>query len=1200
MIAAIVKFCIRERLVVAIAAVALLIGGWFSQQSVPLDAIPNVGENQVIVLTEWPGQSPKDIEDQVTYPLSVTLQSIPGAIGVRGRSMFGFSFVQVTFKDDVDFYWARSRVTERLLSLPRGKLPPGVTPVLAPDATALGQIYYYVLEPPAGMDLAELRSLQDFVVKLALESVEGVAEVASIGGYRRQYQVEVDPQKLQYFGVTLDRVLAAVRASHAEVGAKTVETSGYEFLVRGRGFLGSGRTEQETIEQIEETVVRVQDAVPLRVRDVATVQTGPAFRIGALDLNGVEAVGGIVVMRYRENPRDVIERVKLRLASLERELQGVKVNPIYDRTELIEETSNTLQEALLQEIVVTCAIVVLFLLHIRSSLIVALCLPLAVLMSFIAMKWFGVDANIMSLAGIAIAIGTMVDMAIIVLENIYDRLAQWEEQATTHAFYDGDESKRVAIIEKAAAEITPAVVTAVSTTVVSFLPVFYLSGRDFRLFAPLAWTKTFAIIASLIVAITLVPMLCRVLLRTSRTGFYPRINTALWAGTLFGLSYHFIWGQQTLRYANDAGWISQEAAESGWMRALLCLLVGVPSGLLTWRVLSERLLPIERNPISRLLFWLYGGRLRFALHHKALMLSLPALLVFFGIGAWLGLPKLLVPFEQAARWTGAELNDVPGYVDAKHQFMGLTSDDWIALEEGSWFYMPSLYPAASFSQSMEVLQTQDAMLKQIPEVADVLGKIGRAESALDPAPVTMIETYIMLKPKSQWRSGVTFRSIWDEINQVATLPGVTLASPLQPIEGRVVMLASGIKASMAIRIFGDSLESLGEVANAVADQLRVNPLVDARTVNPDIVLGKPYLEFEVDREEAARFGMTTAMVNEVVAAGLGGVDVVTTVEGRERYPVQVRYQREVREQLDSLPRVPVVTPSGEVVPLEDLVKISSSWGPGMISSENSRLVAHVMFSPSGRLGDIETVETVMKDLQAARQSEVLKFPEGSFEFVPVGSFEEQVKSNQRLLWLGPLLDLRPSPELTPLSNAVATFADWTPLGLVPIAIVINFFLLYFSFRDVAISLTVFTGIPVAFAGGMIATAVAGVEMNTAIWVGFIALFGIAVDDGVVMATYIKQRLVEDNPSNVQELRSTIFDAGMKRVRPCLMTTATTLIALLPVILSEGRGADVARAMAIPVFGGMLAEPLSSFVVPTIYCAIAEWKMKLGLPLSREI
>lgn len=566
-------------------------------QTVPLDAIPNVGENQVIVVADWSGRSPKDMEDQVTYPLSVTLQTVPGSRSVRGKSMFGFSFVQVTFDDGVDFYWARSRVAEQLATV-AGSLPEGVLPKLAPDATALGQIYYYVLDPPEGMDLAELRSRQDYVVKYALQSVDGVAEVASIGGYVRQYQIEVDPDALRYHGISLSRVIDAVKASNIDVGAKTVETNGMEFIVRGKGFIGAGKTEPETIAQIDSTVVTTRDGVPIRIRDLAQVQTGPAFRRGALDLNGQEAVGGVVVMRYGENPRAVIKRVKAKMASLEPELGGIRIHGVYDRTLLIDETIATLTDSLFEETLITIAVMVLFLLHVRASIVIAVTLPMAVLMSFIAMKVFGVDANIMSLAGIAIAIGTMVDMGIIVLENIYGRLADWEGAGSP-----GGPRRRLVVIRESAAEVIPAVITAVSTTIVSFLPVFFLTGRDHRLFSPLAWTKSFALAASLIVAVVVVPMLCNLFLRTSRSSLGLKLAAALGFGGLSAGLCYFVWGDHIPE------WTTASLPRITAVAAVAGCLVG-------WWMSGEKIRPMEENPASRIVLWLYAGRLRLALNRK--------------------------------------------------------------------------------------------------------------------------------------------------------------------------------------------------------------------------------------------------------------------------------------------------------------------------------------------------------------------------------------------------------------------------------------------------------------------------------------------------------------------------------------------------------------------------------------------------------
>ncbi|WP_372897546.1 efflux RND transporter permease subunit, partial [Stieleria sp.] len=664
-----IRFCVREPWLVVLVAIGSSVGGWFAYQAVPIDAIPNVGENQVIVLTPWPGRSPKDIEDQVTYPLSVSLLAVPGAESVRGKSMFGYSFVQVTFKDDVDFYWSRSRVSEQL-GTAASQLPDGVVPQLGPDATGLGQIYYYTLTPPpGGMGLAELRSLQDFVVKYELQSVEGVSEVASIGGYVRQYQIDVDPDKLRFHNVSLDKLATAVKGSNLDVGAKTVESTGMEYIVRGKGFLGSEGGQGEAIRDIEETVIVQRDGVPVHVSDVASVQLGPDFRRGALDYNGAEAVGGVVVMRFGENPREVIDRVKAKIATIEPALKGVKIHGVYDRSGLIDETVATLTQALRDEILITAVIILLFLLHVRSSIVVAICLPAAVLMSFIAMHLVGVGSNIMSLAGIAIAIGTMVDMGIIVSENIYQNLAEWEQGDRTRS--------RSEVLYEATIEVAPAVVTAVTTTIVSFLPVFFLTGRDYRLFSPLAYTKTFAIAMAMLTAITMVPALSRLMLKSSRYRKPTALLVALPLAMLAAALSHFLWGDEL-------------AAHLGLQQWIVTLAMAVAGCALGWQLMRERIRPIDEIPTSRFVRWIYAARLRQALRHKAIALSFPALLLVFGVGAYVGLPTVMRPIERAAASLGVDLNAVPGYVDAKHLFTGLQSDDWIALDEGSWFYMPTL------------------------------------------------------------------------------------------------------------------------------------------------------------------------------------------------------------------------------------------------------------------------------------------------------------------------------------------------------------------------------------------------------------------------------------------------------------------------------------------------------------------------------
>ena len=1154
MLRALVAFCVRQPLLTVLGAVIVAVIGAYCAMVVPIDAIPNVGENQVIVFTEWPGRSPKDVEDQVTYPLSVALLTVPHAESVRGKSMFGYSFVQITFADGTDFYWARSRVLERL-GTAIASLPEGVTPTLGPDATALGQIYYYVLEGPPGMNLAELRTLQDYVIKYELQSVQGVSEVASIGGYVRQYQIEVDPDALRFHDVPLDRLIAAVKDSNIDVGAKTVESGGMEYVIRGRGFIGQNKDTAQALADIEKTVVLSRNGVPVRIRDLAQVQLGPDFRSGAIDLNGTEAVGGVVVMRFGENPREVIERVRGKIQQIEPSLKGVTIKAVYDRTGLINETVATLTESLREELLITAVVIVLFLLHVRASLIVAVTLPMAVLMSFIGMKWFQIDANIMSLAGIAIAIGEVADLGIIISENIYQHLVEWEKSQTGLAkSADGtqlevDPRTRTDVIIDATNEVAPAVMTGVSTTIVSFLPVFFLTGRDLKLFGPLAWTKTFAMIAALLVAVLLVPALCRLLLHSSRWPVWRGLIAACVAGVA-GLFVSILFWDP---------WVDELSPFPLWATASV---IGLVVGLLTFLMSREHLQPIEKNPTSRFILWIYEPTLRFLLAHKFSFILVPLIIIFLGAGAWFGLPTILYPAEQIARGLGTEPNSLPGYVDLKHRFPGLRTDDWIALDEGTWFYMPTLYPAASFSQGIEVLQTQDALIHEIPEVENVLGKIGRVESALDPAPGVMIETYVMLKPEAQWREGVTIDGIWSQINAVATLPGVTPASPLQPIEGRVVMLQSGIKAPMAIRVYGDSLDGLAEAARNVAERLRQIPQVNAATVNPDIVLGMPYVEFEVDRETAARFGMTTMAVNQVIETALGGMNLTQTVEGRERYPIRIRYQRDLRERIEDLPRLPVVTESGEVVPLDILTKMTTTWGPGMISSEDARLVAHIAFAPSGMAGDLETVEAVESQLRQSQADGTLVLPAG-YAMLPVGSFENQIEANRRLM------------------------------VIIPIVILLDLLIIYLNFRNLPLTLIIFSQIPIAIAGGLIGLGIYGIEMNTAIWVGLIALIGIAEDDGVVIATYMEQLFARRPMRTVQDIRNATVEAGRRRIRPCLMTAFTTFAALLPVMLATGRGSDLARAMALPVFFGMFVELVSLFVVPVLYCGYKEMKLNLA-------
>lgn len=1113
----------------------LLVGvfGWYSKNTASVDAIPNIGQNQVIVLTKWEGQSPKDVEDQVTYPLSVALLAVPQAESVRGKSLFGFSFVQVTFSDSTDYYWARSRVSEQLSTV-AGELPEDAKPILGPDSTGLGQIFYYTLQSDKPTNPAKLRSIQDYVVKYALQAVDGVSEVASIGGYKREYQVDLDPDKLRFHDVPLKAVIGALKESNKEVGAKTIEQSDMEFIIRGKGFLGGGKGADQTIIDLENTVVSSKGGVPLRIKDLASVSNGTGFRRGGLDLNGAEAVGGIVVMRLGENPREVINNIKNKINQLEPSLNGVKIVPIYDRTTLIDETVATLSEALLQEILITVLVIVLFLLHLKSSLIVASILPLAVYVSFIIMRQIGLDANIMSLAGIAIAIGNMVDISIVIAENIYQKLT--ENPGIS-------QSKRIEVITNAVTEVTPALLTATATTIISFLPVFFLTGRDYKLFSPLAITKTFALISALLVSLVVVPLFSKFVL-TDKTSALGAKLLPLGCILLGALSFSQI-----------AKSINQWAL----FEAVFAAIGGIVFFFIGKFLLKEKLRPIEENAITQWIFKLYEPALMWALQHKKLFFSLPILFLLVGLFSWQGAKPILSLINRGTNLVGYNFSNSSVYKGINNALPGLKSDDWIALDEGSLFYMPTMYPGISFSKAFQILQTQNTLIKDIPEVKNVLGKIGRADSALDPAPTAMIETYIMLKDKSEWRDGLSEQDIWREVTKRATLPGVTPASYLQPIEGRVVMLQSGIKASMAIRIYGDNLKGLSDAAEMVAQHLKTISTINPMTVNPDLVLGKPYVEFEIDRETAARYGMSVGEVNQLISTALGGKTVGLTVEGRDRYPIRLRYQREYRDHLERLEDLPVVTSKGEAIPLKVLAKMTTLWGPAGISSENARLVAHVSFAPSGEMGAIETVDEVMKSLRLAQESKKLALPAG-YDLEPVGSFQNQIEANKTLMWV------------------------------IPLVILVNIFIIYLMFQKWAISLLIFSGIPLAFGGGMLLLFLMGIQINTAIWIGFIALFGIAVDNGVILCSYLEDRFKNHPPKSKKDVTQNVIYAGIKRVRPCLMTTTTTIIALIPVLISTGKGAEIAKGMALPIFGGMFTALLVLLVLPVMYSDLMERKI----------
>ncbi len=1280
-VARIVDFCLRQRLVVIL--LTLLVIGWgvftapfeweigIPRDPVPVDAIPDIGENQQIVFTEWPGRSPQDVEDQVTYPLTVSLLGIPGVRTVRSLSMFGFSSIYVIFEEGVDFYWSRTRLLEKLSSLPPAALPAGVRPTLGPDATALGQVFWYTLEgrdpegkPAGGWDLDELRSIQDWYVRYALLSAEGVSEVASVGGFVREYQVDVDPDALRAYGVKFEQVLAAVKMSNLDVGARTIELNDVEYIIRGVGFV-------KRIPDIESAVVAVREGVPVRVGDVARVAAGPALRRGALDKEGVEAVGGVVVARYGENPLAAIRNVKEKIAEISPGLPSrtladgtvskVTVVPFYDRSGLIAETLGTLNTALVEEILVTVIVILIAVMHLRSSLIVSALLPLAVLMCFIGMKLFGIDANIVALSGIAIAIGTMVDMGIIITENI---LAHLENDKTG--------GNRLTLIYRATVEVGGAVLTAVATTIIGFLPVFAMEGAEGKLFKPLAYTKTFALIASLIVALTILPTLAamlmahrRMLVRGVRRWLRPGLYAAAGIGVGFavngwlGLALLWLAARAALEGRLPAGperWISR--AENWLLIALVMILLSkhwLPLGpetgsfrnfLFVFGLIGGllALLGLFRLVYPRLLSWF--------LARKGLFLVLPATVVLLGAMIWQGAPAMTA-------WLPEALRGSPPFVALHHVFPGLGKEFMPPLDEGSYLYMPTTMVHASIGEVQEILALQDKAVSTIPEVAGAVGKLGRAETPLDPAPVSMIETVINYhpeyltdengrrltfrfepsgrdvfrdaagrpvhapdglpymvpgryvrdaagalipdpdgKPFRLWRPRLDAdlnpdreawpgirspREIWDEIVRAADVPGVTSAPMLQPIAARIVMLQSGMRAPMGIKIKGPDLETIEQVGIRMEGLLKQVPSIEPATVFADRIVGKPYLEIVVDREAVSRYGIMVNEVQEVIEGAVGGRTATVTVEGRERYAVRVRYQRELRDSVEALGRVLVASPvMGQQIPLEQLADIRYVRGPQAIKSEDTFLLGYVLFDMKPGFAEVDVVEQAARFLKEKERSGELVLPAGvSYRFA--GSYENQVRAQKKL--------------------AV----------VLPLALLLIFIVLYLQFRSTLTTCMVFSSIFVAWGGGFIMVWLYGrpgfldfslfgvsmqslfqvhpINLSVAIWVGFLALFGIASDDGVLMATYLDDSRAERPTDSIPAIRKAVVAGAVRRIRPASMTSATTILALLPILTSTGRGADVMIPMAIPSFGGMVFAVLTWFVVPVLYCMREEMRFR---------
>ena len=1022
----------------------VLIAGWgvWAVNNTPVDAIPDISDNQVIVLTEWPGRSPQVMEDQITYPLAANLQGLPDVRAVRASSAFGYSMIYIIFEDNVDIYWARTRVLERL-NYASSLLPAGVTPTLGPDGTGVGHVFWYTVEGD-GYDLARLRAIQDWFIRFQLNSVPGVAEVASVGGFVKEYQVDLDPNKLVGYHVTTSQVVEAIRKSNNEVGGNLVDLSQMSFMVRGLGYL-------KGVDDLENVEVGEYGNTPIFVKDVGRVQMGVMTRRGILDKNGQgEVAGGIVVMRYGANAKDVIDGVKVKIAELELGLPpGVRIVPSYDRSGLIERAIETLKRVLMEESVIVALVILLFLLHFRSSLVIVVTLPVAVLMAFIIMKQTGITSNIMSLGGIAIAIGVLVDSGVIMVENCYRHLSELPA--------DVDRSTRLTAIIRSARQVGRPIFFSLAIIVLSFLPVFMLGGQAGKLFSPLAFTKTFSMAGSAVLAITLVPVLMYFLMR-------------------------------------------------------------------------GRMKPESENPVSAFFIKLYAPVIRLALKYRktTILLNMTALAIAVFLYAGIG-----------------------------REFMP-------QLDEGSLLFMPVTLPAVSTTEAKRLLTVQDKIIMSVPEVEHVLGKIGRAETATDPAPVSMVETIILLKPKDQWRAGMTKADIMAELSGKLEMPGVAQGWT-QPIINRIQMLSTGVRTDLGVKVLGDDLVKLNELAQKAEGILRTVP--GAVDLYAERVVGGKYLDIEVDREKAARYGLNVADVQDIIETSVGGMALTTTVEGRERFPVRIRYARDFRSDVDAMKRVLVPVGTKLHVPLGQLAKITITPGPDMINSENSLLRSIVFLNVRGRdMGGF--VEEAKKKLD-----EGLKLPPGYY-VTWSGQWENQVKTSRRLMYL------------------------------VPVVMLIIFVMLYFTFHSALEAVMVMLSVPFALVGGVYLLWALGYYWTTAVSVGFIALYGVAVETGVVMVVYLHEALdkrLEAGAVDREGINEAAYEGAVLRLRPKLMTVMVALMGLVPIMWSTGAGADVMKPIAVPMIGGMISSAVHVLIMtPVIFVMMKEHALKKGKLKVSEI
>jgi Cu(I)/Ag(I) efflux system membrane protein CusA/SilA len=1032
MIEKIIEFSIKNKFLVILGTLFIILGGIYALLRTPLDAIPDLSDVQVIIFTEYPGQAPQVVEDQVTYPLTTAMLAVPFAKVVRGYSFFGFSFVYIIFEDGTDMYWARSRVLESL-NYVSGRLPPGVNPALGPDATGVGWVYEYILESDRH-DLSQLRSIQDWYLRYELTSVNGVAEVASIGGFVKQYQVIVDPNKLVAFDIPLQKVRMAIQRSNNDVGGRLIEMGETEFMVRGLGYIKS-------INDLRNIPLRAdQRGTPILLRNVATINIGPELRRGIADSNGTgEAVGGVVIMRYGENALAVIENVKKRLEQLKAGLpEGVSIKAVYDRSGLILRAVDNLKKTLIEESVIVALVCIIFLFHLRSAFVGIFTLPVGVFISLIIMERQGINANIMSLGGIAIAIGAMVDAAIVMIEN-----------AHKHIEKDGGKKPHWDLILDASREVGPALFFSLLIIAVSFLPVFTLEAQEGRLFKPLAFTKTYAMMGSALLAITVVPILMGYLIR-------------------------------------------------------------------------GKIRPEKKNPVNRFLIWIYHPIIKLVLKAKILVILLAVVV----------LAATYIPWKRV----GSE-------------FMP-------PLNEGDLLYMPTTLPGISITKARELLQQTDRIIALFPEVYHVFGKIGRAETATDPAPLTMIETTIMLKPESEWREGMTLGQLISDLDKAIQFPGLTNAWTM-PIKTRVDMLSTGIKTPVGIKLMGEDLQVLSELGEKIEAVMREIP--GTLSVYSERVTGGNFLDYKIKRLEAARYGLTVADVQDIIMSAVGGMNITQTVEGLERYPVNLRYGSELRDSPEKLRRILVPTPSGSQIPITQLADIRIEKGPPSIKSENARKNAWIYVDLAG----IDVGTYVKKAQQIVREK--IKLPVG-YSMVWSGQYEYMVRAQKRLAIV------------------------------VPMTLIIIFLLLYFNFKNVAESLIIMLSVPFSLTGGLWLIYLLDYDMSVAVGVGFIALAGVAAETGVVMLIYldISYRKFKEKYGaqfNRQHLQEAIEEGAALRVRPKMMTVVTIMAGLMPIMWSHGAGSQVMKRIAAPMVGGMVsATILTLIVVPAIYGLWKGWKL----------